>query len=79
MARIIYRDKDSGRFVKRATWTRSKAQGGKRYVRQKVKQKPEPTPESAPEPEEEPEQEEPEEFEDIELVGGFDSPGKKKK
>lgn len=32
--RTIYRDKLTGRFAKRSSWTRSKAKGGKRYVRQ---------------------------------------------
>ena len=34
---VIYRDKKSGRFVSEATWKRSKAQGGTRYVRQRLK------------------------------------------
>jgi hypothetical protein len=32
---IFYRDKKSGRFVSEATWKRSKAHGGTRYVRQR--------------------------------------------
>ena len=34
MKRRVYRDRQTGRFVKKTTWTRSKAQGGTRYVRQ---------------------------------------------
>jgi hypothetical protein len=34
---VIYRDKKSGRFVSESTWKRSKAQGGTRYVRQRLK------------------------------------------
>jgi hypothetical protein len=30
---LVYRDKKSGRFVSEATWKRSKAHGGTRYVR----------------------------------------------
>jgi hypothetical protein len=32
-----YRDTRSGRFVKRSTWKRSRAQGGKRYERETVR------------------------------------------
>lgn len=32
-----YRDSRSGRFVPKSTWKRSKAQGGKRYKREKQK------------------------------------------
>lgn len=70
MARIIYRDKKTGRFTKRATWKRSKAKNGKRYVRERILSKPK---------KRRREREEEEEFEDIELVGGFDSPGGKRK
>ena len=31
-----YRERDTGRFVKESTWRQSKAQGGKRYKREKV-------------------------------------------
>jgi hypothetical protein len=34
---VIYRDKKSGHFVSESTWTRSKAHGGTRYVRQRLK------------------------------------------
>jgi len=34
---VIYRDKESGRFVSESTWKRSKARGGTRYVRQRTK------------------------------------------
>lgn len=34
-----YRDTRSGRFVPKSTWKKSKAQGGKRYKREKQKQK----------------------------------------
>ena len=37
---VIYRDKQSGRFVSEATWKRSKAHGGTRYVRQRTKTHP---------------------------------------
>jgi len=70
VAHVIYRDKKTGRFVKKATWKRSKTKGGKRFKRERLKPKrkfvpPPPVP--------------PEEFEEIELIGGFDSPGRKKK
>src|SRR5215472_12271939 len=34
---VVYCDKKTGRLVSEATWKRSKAQGGTRYVRQRVK------------------------------------------
>jgi len=34
---VIYRDKKTGRLVSKTTWKRSKAQGGTRYVRQRLK------------------------------------------
>jgi len=34
---VVYRDKKTGRLVSQATWKRSKARGGTRYVRQRVK------------------------------------------
>jgi hypothetical protein len=37
---VIYRDKKSGRFVSEATWKRSKAHGGTRYIRQRTKTRP---------------------------------------
>jgi hypothetical protein len=37
----LYRDKKSGRFVSEATWKRSKAHGGTRYIRQRTKTRPE--------------------------------------
>jgi hypothetical protein len=42
-----YRDKDTGRFAGKETWTRSKAQDGTRYVRQYIKPAP---PERRPRP-----------------------------
>lgn len=36
MKRTIYRDSETGRFAKRSTWNRSKAQGGTRYKRETV-------------------------------------------
>ena len=42
-----FRDRKTGRFVSRATWRRSKAHGGKRYVRErprKLKKLPPPPP-----------------------------------
>lgn len=34
--RTVYRDKRTGRFVKKSTWQRSKRQGGKRYRRETI-------------------------------------------
>lgn len=72
-----FRDKKTGRFVARATWKRSKAHGGTRYVREKTpvaKRK-------LPEPEEFTQEEidraieeEFEEDEEAEYEGAFDSP-----
>lgn len=42
--RTIYRDRLTGRFAKRSSWTRSKAQGGNRYVRQTITVPPPPPP-----------------------------------
>jgi hypothetical protein len=39
-APVIFRDKKSGRFVSEATWKRSKAHGGTRYIRQRTKARP---------------------------------------
>lgn len=52
MKRTIYRDRLTGRFAKRSSWTRSKAKGGKRYVRQSltVKKKPKAPPPRPPKP-----------------------------
>lgn len=36
-----YRDTQTGKFVPRSTWNRSKAQGGKRYKREKIEAHPE--------------------------------------
>ena len=79
---VRYRDKKTGRFVSASTWKRSKAQGGKRYTRifpipKKRKKRPILRPAPLPKPRKWPK--EIEEFEEIELVGGFDSPGRKKK
>jgi len=66
MKRTIYRDSSTGRFVKSSTWKRSKAQGGSRYVRQRIT-----IAKRAPAREEEV----PREDEEIEEIGGgFDSP-----
>jgi len=35
--RRLYRDRKTGRFISKATWKRSRARGGTRYVRQTVK------------------------------------------
>lgn len=40
MKRTIYRDRLTGRFAKKSSWKRSKAQGGKRYVRQTLTPRP---------------------------------------
>lgn len=37
--RFVYRDRRTGRFVKKSTWSRSKAQGGSRYVRKTIGRK----------------------------------------
>lgn len=34
--RTIYRDRKTGRIVSKATWRRSRARGGKRYVAQRI-------------------------------------------
>lgn len=72
MAQVTYRDRKTGRFVKKATWQRSIARGGKRYKRERPKPKRKRKLSRPPKPPIE-------EFETIELVGGFDSPGKKRK
>lgn len=79
-----YRDTKTKRFVSKATWARSKAQGGTRYKRERVK------PRKAPPPEKRikgiTEEEEAflpedileaieEEEEEAEYTGAFDSPG----
>lgn len=67
-----YRDRDTGRFVSKEKWTRSKAQGGTRYVRQYIKPA-----EIKPKEVKEIEEEIPEEFEEdeeAEYEGAFDSP-----
>lgn len=67
---LIYRDRKTGRFVRKSTWTRSKAQGGTRYVRQKVERRrvaPSPVPEIEPIEIAPPEQLEPEEAAEFEL------------
>lgn len=35
--RIAYRDKQTGRFVSAAKYKRSRAQGGRRFVKQRIK------------------------------------------
>lgn len=88
MARIVYRDSKTGRFAKRATWERSKAQGGTRYVRKRIVSRVSARPSTPSVPVPVPERVEPEELEreleegdveEIELVGGFDSPGRKRR
>jgi hypothetical protein len=90
-----YRDKDTGRFVSKSTWTRSHAHGGTRYKRTKVLVRT-PVKKKRPVRVVPPEIEEPQTFEDLddfedfmddykgeyeteEFGGGFDSPGGKKK
>jgi len=41
---LIYRDRDTGRFVKKQVWKRAKKRGSKRYKREKIKPKPPPPP-----------------------------------
>ena len=41
---LIYRDRDTGRFVRKEVWKRAKKRGSKRYKREKVKPKPPPPP-----------------------------------
>lgn len=77
-----YRDRQTGRFVSKSTWTRSKAHDGTRYKREYAK--PEPTKLPPPEPTEkqleeleeifEELAEEFEEDEEAEYEGAFDSP-----
>lgn len=74
---IIYRDKKTGRFIKKSTWKRSKSFGGKRYVRQSFELEEEEIEEEESEEEEMEEEEEitDESGEEIEEIqGGFDSP-----
>ena len=66
-----YRDRETGRFVGKSTWTRSHAQGGTRYVREFHKEKK--VEKELPPPEEEI-FEEFEEDEEAEYEGAFDSP-----
>lgn len=73
-----YRDRETGRFVSRETWTRSKSHGGTKFVREYIRR------ETAAEREERIEREEIEraieeeeleqEEEEIEYAGAFDSP-----
>jgi hypothetical protein len=79
-----YRDRETGRFVSKATWQRSRAHGGTRYKRSQVKvtrvkrrvpSPPKMRPRALPTPEEiEREIEREEEEEEIEWSGAFDSP-----
>lgn len=65
-----YRDRTTGRFVSKEKWTRSKAHGGTRFVRERIaKIKPE-----EEEILEKPIAEEFEEDEEAEYTGAFDSP-----
>jgi hypothetical protein len=68
-----YRDRETGRFVSKAKWTRSKAQGGTRYVRNYFEAVPK-REEKPIEREREEIEEEAEEDEDAEYEGAFDSP-----
>lgn len=73
---MIYRDTETGKFVSKATWKRSRAHGGTRYRRSRtgpVKKHPKIAKAvraaALPEPEERYEEEE-----EIEYGGAFDSP-----
>jgi hypothetical protein len=81
MKRTIYRDRATGRFVKKSTWTRSHAQDGTRYVRQHFTIEPHPPEEPVERKQistidelEDFMEESDEETEDIEFEGAFDSP-----
>ena len=78
-----YRDRDTGRFVSKSTWTRSRTHSGTRYKREygkppKTKEKPEEEIERKPiidlDELEEFLEESDEETIDIEFEGAFDSP-----
>lgn len=76
-----YRDRETGRFVSKEKWTRSKAHGGTRYVRERIipaeisaEKKREEKIREQIEREIEEEQEEFEEDEQAEYTGAFDSP-----
>lgn len=78
---MVYRDRDTGRFVSKATWTRSHTHGGTRYVRQRVRvERPKEEPTIVREPIRDLEdledfiEESTEETEEIEFEGAFDSP-----
>ena len=81
MKRTIYRDRSTGQFVSKATWTRSRAHDGTQYVRQRVRvTKPKEEPEIVRKPIRDLEdledfiEESDEEMEEIEFEGAFDSP-----
>jgi hypothetical protein len=76
-----YRDRETGRFVSKATWQRSRAHHGSRFRREVIrwairrKRKPPVRPRALPTPEEiEREIAREEEEEEIEYAGAFDSP-----
>jgi hypothetical protein len=76
-----YRDRESGRFVSKATWRRSRAHGGTKFRRERtrrIKRRKPPLkvrPRALPTPEEiEREIAREEEEEEIEYAGAFDSP-----
>jgi len=71
-----YRDSKTGKFVSKETWTRSHAQGGTRFKRERriIKRLPLPQRISREGREEEIERDE-----EIEYGGAFDSPGGKVK
>jgi hypothetical protein len=80
--RTIYRDRATGRFVKKSTWTRSHAQNGTRYILQRFTVEPRPAGEEPIERKPISTIDELEDFmeesdgetEDIEFEGAFDSP-----
>src|SRR5262245_17438207 len=82
-----YRDKNTGRFVSKKTWQRSRAKGGQRFKRERIvskeapstQRKPKPRrerlrPRALPKPRKKVKREEREEEEEPEFGGAFDSP-----
>ena len=75
---VRYRDRDTGRFVSKKTWKRSRAHDGIRYKREFYRAPiREEEIEEIIEDEEEEEEEEYSEEEEVEYGGAFDSPKKK--